>query len=245
MPDTIRIGLLDTDEDVRFGRKLIFSSLPKTEVVFDSDGASSDLDSIQDSLIDVLVIDQKLASGAGIDFYSSLRRLTGAKQAPPAIVTASYAQPALLLEALEAGVFDVVAIEQGAKALVDSISKQYKQSFGKEMPSSVGVRKQDGEYEYQKYPENEPYKDLKEAVYSQLARAKSLGQIYMVMKMPFFKKLLKDTKFDTVSYVDFGGYYSPEGRPAYAVVSPSQFKSYYGNKPVDRKSPNMFDAGPA
>jgi DNA-binding NarL/FixJ family response regulator len=121
MPDTIRIGLLDTDEDVRFGRKLIFSSLPNTEVVFDSDGASSDLDSIQDSLIDVLVIDQKLASGAGIDFYSSLRRLAGTKQTPAAIVTASYAQPALLLEALEAGVFDVIAIEQGAEALVDAV----------------------------------------------------------------------------------------------------------------------------
>jgi len=121
MPDTIRIGLLDTDEDVRFGRKLIFSSLANTEVVFDSDGASSDLDSIQDSLIDVLVLDQKLASGPGIDFYSSLRRLAGAKQAPPAIVTASYAQHALLLEALEAGVFDVVAIEQGAQALVDAV----------------------------------------------------------------------------------------------------------------------------
>jgi DNA-binding NarL/FixJ family response regulator len=121
MPDTIRIGLLDTDKDVRFGRKLIFSSLPNAEVVFDSDGASSDLDAIQNSLIDVLVIDQKLASGPGIDFYSSIRRLAGAKQAPPAVVTASYTQPALLLEALAAGVFNVVSIEQGAQALVDAV----------------------------------------------------------------------------------------------------------------------------
>jgi DNA-binding NarL/FixJ family response regulator len=123
MPETIRIGLLDSDEDVRFGRKLVFASPPDTEVVFDSDGAVADLDPIQHSLIDVLIIDQKLASGPGIDFYSRLRKLTGNKQAPPAIITASYTQPALLLEALEAGVFDVVSIEQGAKGLVDAVTQ--------------------------------------------------------------------------------------------------------------------------
>jgi DNA-binding NarL/FixJ family response regulator len=123
MPETIRIGLLDTDEDVRFGRKLVFASPPDTEVVFDSDGAVADLDPIQHSLIDVLIIDQKLASGPGIDFYSRLRKLTGNKQAPPAIITASFTQPALLLEALEAGVFDVVSLEQGAKGLVDAVTQ--------------------------------------------------------------------------------------------------------------------------
>jgi DNA-binding NarL/FixJ family response regulator len=123
MPETIRIGLLDTDEDVRFGRKLLFTSLPNAEVVFDSDGASSDLEPIQESLIDVLVMDQKLAAGPGVDFYSSLRKLTGIKQAPPAILTASFDQPALLLEALEAGILDVVAIERGAKALVDAVTR--------------------------------------------------------------------------------------------------------------------------
>ena len=123
MPETIRIGLIDTDEDIRFGRKLLFASLTNSEVVFDSDGASADLEPIQESLIDVLVIDQKLASGPGIDFYTSLRKLTGIKQAPPAVLTASFNQPALLLEALEAGMLDVVAIEQGAKALVDAVTR--------------------------------------------------------------------------------------------------------------------------
>ena len=123
MPETIRNGLLDTDEDVRFGRKLLFASLPDSEVVFDSDGAIAELEPIQQSLIDVLVIDQKLASGPGINFYSNLRKLTGNKEAPPAIITASFTQPALLLEALEAGVFDVVSIEQGAKGLVDAVTQ--------------------------------------------------------------------------------------------------------------------------
>ena len=138
MPETIRIGLIDTDEDIRFGRKLLFASLANSEVVFDSDGASADLEPIQESLIDVLVIDQKLASGPGIDFYTSLRKLTGIKQAPPAVLTASFNQPALLLEALEAGIFDVIAIEQGAKALVDAVTRA---SSGADPQSLAGLNR--------------------------------------------------------------------------------------------------------
>ena len=44
MASTIRIGLLDTDSDVRLGRKLVLSSQPKFEVVFDSDGATEDIE---------------------------------------------------------------------------------------------------------------------------------------------------------------------------------------------------------
>jgi DNA-binding NarL/FixJ family response regulator len=114
MASTIRIGLLDTDSDVRFGRKMVLSSQPKFEVVFDSDGSTEDLEAIEQSLIDVLVLDQKLASGSGVSFYSSLRNLTGVKQAPKAILTTSFAQPDLLLDALQEGIVDVVTVEQGS-----------------------------------------------------------------------------------------------------------------------------------
>ena len=123
MASTIRIGLLDTDSDVRFGRKLVLSSEPEFEVVFDSDGSTDDLEAIEQSLIDVLVLDQRLFSGAGVSFYSRLRNLVGPKQAPPAILTASFAQPDLLLDALQEGIFDVVSVEQGAKVLVASVSR--------------------------------------------------------------------------------------------------------------------------
>jgi len=128
MPETTRIGIVDADKDIRMGRKLLLTSLSDVEVVFDSDGASSDIESIQRSLIDVLLIDQKLASGPGVGFYSSLRELTGIKDAPSAVITTSYIQPALLLEALEAGAFDVVAVEQGAKALIDTVTSVTKGS---------------------------------------------------------------------------------------------------------------------
>ena len=123
MVSTIRIGLLDTDSDVRFGRKMVLSSQPKFEVVFDSDGSTEDLEAIEQSLIDVLVLDQRLASGSGVSFYSSLRNLTGVKQAPKAILTTSFAQPELLLDALQEGIFDVVTVEQGAPGLIATVSK--------------------------------------------------------------------------------------------------------------------------
>ena len=123
MSSTIRIGLLDTDSDVRLGRKLVLSSQPKFEVVFDSDGATEDIEAIEQSLIDVLVLDQRLSFGAGPDFYSSLRNLTGVKQAPAAVLTTSYAQPELLLDALQEGIVDVVTVEQGATGLIAAVSK--------------------------------------------------------------------------------------------------------------------------
>lgn len=123
MASNIRIGLLDTDSDVRFGRRLTLSSHPEFEVVFDSDGAPEDLAAIEQYLIDVLVLDQRLSSGAGVSFYSSLRKLTGVKQAPPAILTATFAQPELLLDALQEGIFDLVSVEQGASGLVAAVSR--------------------------------------------------------------------------------------------------------------------------
>jgi DNA-binding NarL/FixJ family response regulator len=123
MGSTIRIGLLDTDSDVRFGRKLVLSSQANFEVVFDSDGSTEDLEAIEQSLIDVLVLDQRLTFGAGVSFYSNLRNLTGVKQAPSAILTTSFEQPELLLDALQEGIFDVVTVEQGASGLVDAVSR--------------------------------------------------------------------------------------------------------------------------
>ena len=123
MASRIRIGLLDTDSDVRLGRKLVLSSQPKFEVVFDSDGSIEDLEAIEQSLIDVLVIDQKLSTGEGISFYASLRNLTGVKQAPPALLTASFAQPELLLDALQEGFVDLLTVEQGASGLVAAVLK--------------------------------------------------------------------------------------------------------------------------
>lgn len=117
----MRVGLIDSDPDVRYGRRMILSSESNYEIVLDSDGGHADLDLVAQSLIDVLVLDQRLGSGPGIDFYSKLRALTGVKQAPTAVLTASYKQTLLDLEALEHGVFATASLETGAKGLLEAI----------------------------------------------------------------------------------------------------------------------------
>lgn len=116
----MRIGLLDSDPDIRYGRRMILSSKSNYEIVLDSDGGTFDLGLVAESLIDVLVLDQRLGSGPGIDFYSKLRTLTGLKQAPTAVLTASYKQTALELEALEHGVFATISLETGAEGLLEA-----------------------------------------------------------------------------------------------------------------------------
>jgi hypothetical protein len=49
--------------------------------------------------------------------------LTGVKQAPSAILTTSFEQPELLLDALHEGILDVVTVEQGASGLIAAVSR--------------------------------------------------------------------------------------------------------------------------
>ena len=73
MEQLLRVALLDSDTDVRTGRRMLISSLPNVEIVLDSTGEENDLLSVANGLVDVLVIDQRLASGPGVDFYAVLR----------------------------------------------------------------------------------------------------------------------------------------------------------------------------
>jgi DNA-binding NarL/FixJ family response regulator len=121
MDQTLRLALLDSDSDVRLGRRMVISSVPNLEIVLDATGDSADLSAVADGLIDVLILDQALASGPGISFYSLLRENLGIKQAPDCIMTTSFDQPALLLACLEVGIRQVVSIEQGPEALLQAI----------------------------------------------------------------------------------------------------------------------------
>lgn len=121
MQQTFRVALLDSDSDVRGGRRMVISSRCNIEIVLDSVGHASDVEVVADGLVDVLVIDQSLAMGAGINFYYLLREHMGVKHAPACLLTTSFDQPALCLFALEAGVNQVVSVEQGPEALLAAI----------------------------------------------------------------------------------------------------------------------------
>lgn len=122
MNQSLRVGLLDSDSDVRFGRRMLIASDKSLEIVFESDGLEQDLELIQQSLIDLLVIDQRLAFGPGVDFYLRLRESMGPKGAPSAILTSSFSQPALTLAAVQAGFSQISNLEDGAASFLKLFS---------------------------------------------------------------------------------------------------------------------------
>jgi hypothetical protein len=130
-----------------------------------------------------------------------------------------------------------------AKGIVDLIKDQYRLSFGKDMPVTAGLRPSEKkQYEQYKNPNYENPYTLDKIIDSQIMK-RGVSTTYMLLKLPFFKQLLKDTGFDCVKYKDYSGSILDQGgHTAYATVKPTQFKSYFGNKKVDLKSPNMFDA---
>lgn len=123
MVQSLRVALLDYDADVRTGRKMVISSRSNFLIVLDSTGEMADVEAVTNGLVDVLVIDQRLASGPGLDFYSTLRQEMGPKEAPGCVITTAFEQPALLLSALEVGVSSVVALERGPEALLEAIER--------------------------------------------------------------------------------------------------------------------------
>lgn len=123
MEQLLRVALLDSDSDVRMGRRMVLSSKSNLSIVLDSTGEAADVTEVVNGLFDVLVIDQRLASGSGVDFYKTLRQEMGDKQAPGCVLTTAFEQPELLLSALEVGINHVVAIESGPEALLSAIDK--------------------------------------------------------------------------------------------------------------------------
>lgn len=123
MKQLLRIALMDSDPDVRAGRKMVISSREEFSIVLDSGGEASDVAAVANGLVDVLVIDQRLASGPGVDFYDAVRHEMGIADAPWCVITTAFEQPALLFSALEIGVNHVVAIESGPEALLRAIDQ--------------------------------------------------------------------------------------------------------------------------
>jgi DNA-binding NarL/FixJ family response regulator len=123
MEQVLRVALLDSDSDVRMGRKMVITSRTNFSIVLDSTGEPSDVAAVANGLVDALVIDRRLASGTGVDFYKTLREEMGFRQAPGCVITTAFGEPALLLAALEVGINHVVAIESGPDALLRAIDQ--------------------------------------------------------------------------------------------------------------------------
>jgi len=124
MSSSLRVALVDFDEAVRSGRRMIIDSAKNLTVVYEASGDVVQIQQLASALVDVVVIDQRLATGSGVDYYSRLRQLADSlDELPAAVLTVPYQDPELSFEAYQAGIAAVVSVEQGPASLVEEITR--------------------------------------------------------------------------------------------------------------------------
>ena len=119
----LRIGLIDGDDDIRFGRRQIIDSQLDLKVVLEDSSVESAFERAPDALIDVLVIDHRLRGGDGISLCSKLiaRYLADGAKVPAIVMTGSYFSEELKLASMRAGASDLVTQDQQPASLLRAI----------------------------------------------------------------------------------------------------------------------------
>lgn len=119
----LRIGLIDGDDDIRFGRRQIIDSQADLRVVLEDSSVESAFERVPDALIDVLVVDHRLRGGDGITLATRLisRYLSEDSKIPAIVMTGSYFSEELKLASMRAGAADLVTQDQHPEALLRAI----------------------------------------------------------------------------------------------------------------------------
>lgn len=123
MTDQIRIALVDGDEDIKAGRKLVIESESDLRIVLEEDNAIRALERIPDALVDVMIIDQRLKAQDGAWLIQKLREafFSVDNQDAKIIMTAPYYSDELLIAAIRAGANDLVTQDMGPEQLLEAI----------------------------------------------------------------------------------------------------------------------------
>lgn len=123
MSEQLRIGLIDADADIRFGRRMLIDSQADCKVVFEEESGAEALARAPEALIDVLVIDHRVRGLDGITLVEKLIPLyheTNSK-VPAIILTGPYFSYELLLLAIASGATDLVTLDSTSEELLKSI----------------------------------------------------------------------------------------------------------------------------
>lgn len=118
-----RIALVDGDDAIRAGLRLMLDSQPDMQVVFEESVAEKLLETLPDLLVDTVVINHRLQGIDGVTLTKQLvERIASSQTRVPAfIVTGSFYTYELLIAAMRAGASDVVTQDSPASNLLDSI----------------------------------------------------------------------------------------------------------------------------
>ena len=123
MTEILRIGLIDADADIRFGRRMLIDSQDDCKVVFEEENAGDALVRAPEALIDVLVIDHRVRGLDGIALVEKLIPLyhEANSDVPSIILTGPYFSYELLLASIAAGATDLVTLDSESGELLKAI----------------------------------------------------------------------------------------------------------------------------
>lgn len=123
MGELLRIGLIDADTDIRFGRRMLIDSQDDCKVVFEEENGAEALLRAPEALIDVLVIDHRVRGMDGIALVEKLIPLYHQEnnKVPSIILTGPYFSYELLLAAIAAGATDLVTLDSTSAELLKAI----------------------------------------------------------------------------------------------------------------------------
>jgi DNA-binding NarL/FixJ family response regulator len=119
----LRIGIIDADEDIRFGRRLLIDSQADCQVVFEDDSAESSKLRAPEAALDALLIDHRVRGLDGVSLISRLIPIYRENKVdmPPVIMTGAYFSYELLLASIAAGATDLVTLESEPQDLLKAI----------------------------------------------------------------------------------------------------------------------------
>lgn len=119
----LRVGLIDGDDDIRFGRRQVIDSQEDMKVVLEDGSLEGSVDRVPDALIDVLVIDHRLRGGDGIALANLLtaRYLDDDSKIPAYVMTAPYRSDELKLKSMRAGADFLVSQDMHPEDLLKAI----------------------------------------------------------------------------------------------------------------------------
>jgi two-component system response regulator DevR len=122
LPNEYRVGLVDADEGIRAGRRMVLESSGRVNITLELATANELLERFADYLLDVLIIDQRLRGLSGVQVCEKISAIKFAEKIDTRILlTAPYGSAELELQALRAGATAVVSQESGSAALVDTV----------------------------------------------------------------------------------------------------------------------------
>lgn len=122
----MRIAIADDHEIYRMGLKLLLNSMPDMEVLIEVESGNRLLHALKTISVDLIILDQSMHDGTGLDFLKSISTMTNP---PQVILLTGSSGSAILHEAKSLGAVAVVAKQGSCEELVNALESVQKNCF--------------------------------------------------------------------------------------------------------------------